>query len=122
MLTVGMIHKLFAKLQARYGNQWANQWDDDRMYKMAVNEWYEELKNLSVSDIKNGLDNYRGEFPPNMIQFYEACTQKPIGRPAPCYRLYQSEPDRKALRHDRTVSKERGNEWLAGIRRGDLIK
>ena len=95
------------------------------MYKMAVSEWFNELQHLSPIQLRKGLDNYRGEYPPNLIQFYNACTQKPIGKPAPCYAMYRGESDRKSLEHIDSsvmpVSKERGNEWLAGIRRGDLI-
>ena len=61
------------------------------MYKMAVNEWYEELKHLSPADLRKGLNGYRGEYPPNLIQFYNACTEKPIGTPAPCYKTFKSE-------------------------------
>lgn len=125
VLTVGTIHKLFAKLQARYGNQWTNQWDDDRIYKMAINEWFNELQHLTTNQLREGLDNYKGDYPPNLIQFYEACTQKQIGRPAPYYQTYKSlKNDKNGLLEDESKKKKReeymqsrGNAYLERIRR-----
>ncbi|MEN8251697.1 MAG: hypothetical protein ABFS32_22450 [Bacteroidota bacterium] len=101
---------------ARYGNQWANQWDDERVLKMAKAEWYEELKHFDVDDIKRGLDTYRGEFPPNMIQFSEACKADPIPLP-PCYQNWESEPSLLKLESDESKNhRARGNLWLQKIR------
>ncbi len=61
------------KLYARYGNQWSSQWGSDEIVKMAHAEWYEELKHCNQGDIKRGLDTYRGEYPPNLMQFAKAC-------------------------------------------------
>ena len=71
-------------------------------------------QHLKPEDLRKGLTNYHGEFPPNLVQFYDACTAKPIGKPAPCYKLYQSEPDRRQIEHK--PSKEKGNEILNKIR------
>jgi len=72
-VTTGLINKLFLKLQGRYGNQWSSQWIDEGLYKIALQEWYEELKHYTLEDIKRGLDSYRGDFPPNLMQFSNAC-------------------------------------------------
>ena len=119
-MTTGSINKLFITLQARYGNQWANQWDDERLLKFAKNEWYEELKHLKIPDIKRGLDQYRGDYPPNMMQFAEACRK--AGNPAPCYQFYGGDPNKLQIENKRyqDTSKERGNMFIENLR--EVIK
>ena len=109
-VTIGAINKLFFKMLARYGNQWSSQWVDPDTYKLAMNEWYEELKHLTMGDIKCGLDNYNGDFPPNLMQFKNACTTEQIGKPAPCYNEYKSLPGPKKSLN------EHGNAQLRHIR------
>ncbi len=77
-VTLKAIVRLFAKLYARYGNQWSSQWDNERILKLAHSEWYEELKHYYLEDIKRGLDAYRGDFPPNLMQFSKACKKPTI--------------------------------------------
>ena len=88
LVTTGTINKLFLKLHTRYGNQWTSQWADNRIYELAINEWASEMRSFTVDDIKRGLDNYNGDFPPNLMQFKKACKPRPIGSPAPCYQSY----------------------------------
>ncbi len=77
-VTLRAIVRLFAKLYARYGNQWSSQWDNERILKLAHAEWYEELKHYYLEDIKRGLEVYRGDFPPNLMQFSKACKKPTI--------------------------------------------
>jgi hypothetical protein len=117
---MGSINKLFITLQARYGNQWANQWDDERLLKFAKNEWYEELKHLKILDIKRGLENYRGDYPPNMMQFSEACKKEEDYLPS-CYQDYEVKPG--LLKIESKESDEyraRGNRFIANLR--EVIK
>ena len=96
-VTIGVINKLFLKLQTRYGNQWSSQWTDKGLYKLAISEWFDELQHLMVGDLIKGLSNYKGDFPPNLAQFYKACTQKPVGRPTPCYQLWDDSKEKNLL-------------------------
>lgn len=116
---MGSINKLFITLQARYGNQWANQWDDERLLKFAKHEWYEALKNLTIDDIKRGLKKYQGDFPPNIIQFSKACAS--TGKPAPCYELWEQPDDVLKIEADKPSNyKERGNKVIDELR--EIIK
>ena len=111
---MGSINKLFITLQARYGNQWANQWDDERLLKFAKHEWYEALKLFGVSDIKRGFDTYRGDYPPNIMQFAKSCEK--AGKPAPCYQLWGQHDDKLRIDFDNPNYKKHGNKWLANLR------
>lgn len=69
------IAKLFGKLHARYGRTWSSQWSTDELQRMAHAEWSARLAGLTGEDIKRGLDTYRGEWPPTVEQFRNACLQ-----------------------------------------------
>lgn len=106
-MTLSVIVRLFAKLYARYGGQWESQWRDENILKLAHAEWYEELKHFKVGDIKRGLDTYRGDFPPNLMQFSKACK-----KPTTCAahkELKQIAPMR--------VSKEHARENLSRLKK-----
>lgn len=59
--------------QARYGRTWSSQWPTDEMQRMAMAEWSERLADLDGETIKRGLQAYRGEWPPTVEQFRNAC-------------------------------------------------
>lgn len=103
-MTIGTIDRLFLKFTTRYGSRWTAQLDDEALLKLTKAEWYEELKTLTVGDIKTGLNSWDGRFPPNIIEFKKVC------RPAPCYKIYHE----KALPAPK--NKQRGNNCLKKIR------
>ena len=113
-MTIGVINKLFLKLQTRYGNQWSSQWTDKGLYKLAISEWFDELQHLMVGDLIKGLSNYKGDFPPNLAQFYKACTQKPVGRPTPCYQLWDDSKEKNLLENKAEINAGQG--YLKRIR------
>jgi hypothetical protein len=43
------------------------------MRELAVREWGERLASLTGEQIKRGLDDWHGEWPPNVEQFRRAC-------------------------------------------------
>jgi hypothetical protein len=100
---------------ARYGNQWANQFSDERVLKLAMAEWQDILKNCDKADIAYGLQDYRGVYPPNAMQFLEACLNHDR-LPAPCYKEYESDPN--ALEQLKSDQKT-GRSFLDKIK-GDL--
>jgi len=102
---------------ARYGNQWANQFSDERVLKLAIAEWQDILKNCDAEDIAHGLQEYRGMYPPNAIQFLDAC-MKHDRLPAPCYKDYDDAYDPKALQELKS-DQSTGKSYLDKIK-GDL--
>jgi hypothetical protein len=41
--------------------------------EIAVNEWAQGLAGLTGDQIKNGLDSWKGEWPPSLPEFRSAC-------------------------------------------------
>jgi len=80
---------LFGKFYARYGAKWSSQYPDEMM-PVVHEEWLHELNNITLEQIKKGLKNWSEAWPPNIVEFVEACTKKDIGRPAPCYVEYET--------------------------------
>lgn len=64
---------MFAKLQARYGLQFASQWKTDAERRLALQEWGERLAGLSPDEISRGLSSWAGSWPPNVEEFRQAC-------------------------------------------------
>lgn len=93
-----LIAKLFARLQVRYGHRWVSLYPSEEMTRIAAAEWAHGLAEYSLEEIAHGLRTWRGEWPPNLPEFQNACRE----RVKACHRHYQAlpppEPDRgKAL-------------------------
>lgn len=73
-LPINWVTALFAKFQVRYGHKWISQIDG--VEELAVNEWAERLGGLSGEQIKFGLDNWDGDWPPSADEFKKACLNK----------------------------------------------
>lgn len=56
-----------------YSHKWLSAIDTDELLNLAVEEWSERLHGLTGDDIKRGLDNLTGEWPPTPHQFRELC-------------------------------------------------
>ena len=67
------IGSLFAKLQARYGLSFSQQWPSAELRELAMQEWAERLGELSGEQIKHGLERWDGKWPPNVEEFRKAC-------------------------------------------------
>ena len=80
---------MFAKFALRYGAKWTSQFDDE-MWPAVQAEWLDILGNLELMDIKRGLDNWREDWPPNVMEFAKAC-KPPTETPAlPMYREWET--------------------------------
>ena len=73
MLEPSDIKKLFAVLQARYGQRWTSVYDDPALMRIALSEWHRELKGLNPEDIRRGLTALDQDWPPTLPQFVTAC-------------------------------------------------
>lgn len=65
------ISYLFAKLQARYGIKWIS--SIEGIEDLAVEEWSLGLSGLSGEEIRHGLTEYQGNWPPSLPEFKNAC-------------------------------------------------
>lgn len=102
------VEALFAKFAARYLNKWTSSFPTPESLRVAVSEWAERLGGLSGEEIKYGLDNWKGRWPPSVEEFREAC-RPDVGltENADMYRIQQKslpEPDwRKAERNAKGI-------------------
>lgn len=60
------------------------------MLQFAKDEWCRQLSNFTAEEIKHGLDSYRGQFAPNVVQFVDACASREK-LPAPCYKDFDDD-------------------------------
>jgi hypothetical protein len=60
---------------ARYGNQWTSKWPDQGSRRLAMAEWTDRLRNLSDDQIREGMERWRGDWPPNVEEFYNTAQQ-----------------------------------------------
>jgi len=69
------VSALFAKIRARYAQQWTSRYPTEAEYRLALREWGEVLAKMSGEQIKRGLDHWEGSHPPNAYEFRQACQE-----------------------------------------------
>lgn len=105
--------KLFGRLQAIFGHKWTSQIDDDAIYRLAIEEWRDQLQGISMVQIADGLRRMRqrtgsdAAWPPTPIEFKKLC--KPHREP-----YERAEFQRRELPQN-TASLEVGRVHLAKI-------
>lgn len=77
------VSALFAKLQGRYGHLWTSSYPPGPVLEAALYEWGVGLAGYSPEEIKRGLDQYRGEYPPTLEVFRQVC--RPASRRVHAY-------------------------------------
>ena len=60
-------------MQVIYGHKWLSIIDSDELLSLAVEEWSERLAGLTGEQIKQGIANLTGEWPPTSIEFRSIC-------------------------------------------------
>lgn len=103
-MTLVDIDKLFAKFAGMYGSRWTGQWKDADLLRIARHEWYDKLKSLKIGDIEKGLNLWREDWPPNVVEFRKCCV------PAP----YYAESGTKALPAPKNI--DLGKQCIAKMR------
>ncbi len=94
--TLKWMPRLFAKLQARYGNRWSSQWPTEEMREAAIREWSEVLRDVDPHKIKAFLDHYNSEWPPCAAEIRAVC--KPATHAA--HQPYKALPKPKRSRDE----------------------
>ena len=96
------VSAIFKRLQARYGHKWTS--TIDGIEEVAVNEWSARLSGLTGEEIKRGLNEWSGEWPPSADEFRDACLGKKSGKNEfgidyipECYRSVQRTLDKSKL-------------------------
>jgi hypothetical protein len=68
------ISALFKKFQARYLHKWTSAIEG--IEEVAVEEWSQALAGLTGDQLKNGIDSWKGDWPPTAEEFRSACIGK----------------------------------------------
>lgn len=68
---------IFKTLQARYGHKWVSAMDG--IEQTAIREWSKRLAGMTAEEIKRGLSDWAGEWPPSLPEFAAACRGKKLG-------------------------------------------
>ena len=61
-------------MQARYGAKWTA--GIEGIEEVAIVEWGKGLADLTPEQIKRGLENWEGEWPPTLVEFKRTCLGK----------------------------------------------
>lgn len=83
------ISALFLRFQGRYGFKWLG--GIEGIENEAVTEWSEQLAGLTGEQIKKGLTDWNGDWPPSSEEFKKCCLGKytdefKLGYVPECYR------------------------------------
>lgn len=85
------VSHLFDRLHARYGTKWTRQHPNAKLEQLALTEWQSKLSGMIAEDIRMGLDNWDGDWPPSLPEFVRAC--KPPKLPtSSCHRRTKATP------------------------------
>lgn len=76
-LPIEWISALFKRFQVRYGHKFTS--SIDGLEVIAVAEWANGLAGVTGKQIKRGLENWKGPWPPSLPEFREACTGATVG-------------------------------------------
>jgi hypothetical protein len=113
---------LFKKFQARYAHKWSTAIEG--IEELAVTEWSQGLAGLSGEQIKTGLDNLQGEWPPSLPEFRAACLGKGVNGFGLSYvpEYYRERNPERLLESDslKAHRKEVGKKGMAELR--NIIK
>jgi hypothetical protein len=68
--------EIFAKLQARYGHKMSSSYPAGKVLDLAIEEWCKALAGFGGEEIKRGLESWKGDWPPSLIEFKQSCRPK----------------------------------------------
>lgn len=116
------ISALFKKFDARYPHKWASGIEGNE--KIAVEEWSQVLAGLTGEDIKRGLENWKGDWPPSAEEFRKACIGEAVNSfelnytPQYHHSCYRAIKDRSRLlsNDDRDKKREEYHKGLITVR------
>ena len=97
----------------RYPLLWAKQWEDDRMLALGKEDWQQCLKDLTLEQIKAGLEKLSGQYPPNAGEFKTLCLEKSSYY---AYHKYFDDSDANKLEHLKS-DEATGRDWIKKIKK-----
>lgn len=118
---------VFKRLQARYGSKWIAALEG--VEDVAVVEWSRGLAGYSGIEIKRGLDEWQGVWPPTLPEFAAACKGKILGQneyglsyTPEIYRHRERSPAKLLSSGDREIQRNKAREHMGALHTALKIK